>query len=173
MRGRKRTPIALRRLHGNSGHRPLPSQRAQPRPGAHCPSWLPGAAKAKWRRLGPVLKRLGLLTEIDEGAFTLYCVAWARFVHASQRIEREGPTITAGNKTLIPHPLIAIMNAAMKQLCSLGAEFGLSPTARASLAIPGPVEDDAIDKRFFGPYALGRPKRREDGEGDEPTEDGA
>lgn len=39
-----------------------------------------------WRRLTPILQRLGLLTEADTEMFTLLCDAWARVERARRRL---------------------------------------------------------------------------------------
>lgn len=71
-RGRKPTPTAVKQLLGNPGKRPL--NDAEPKPGAasgRAPHGLTPGANRFWRKYGPALAALGVLTEIDEPALRL------------------------------------------------------------------------------------------------------
>ena len=117
MRGRPRTPTALRILRGNPGHRTLPKGEPQPKAGAHPPPWLSVAARKEWDRLAPMLERLGVLTEADADALGQLCAARAVFQY---QLREFGKFSTE---------LWRAMQAAE-------AKFGLTPADRARLSVP-------------------------------------
>ena len=83
MRGRKPTPTALLRLGGSREieHRGNEPQYAPPhsdRPPPH----MPKAGKREWKRVYPLLKKTGVMTEADRSALEAYCETWAEWVEA-------------------------------------------------------------------------------------------
>ena len=74
-------PTHLKLIDGNPGKRPLNENEPKPAPAAasasHPPYWLSARAKNFWRKYGPILKRIGLLTEADIPAFILLAEAFA------------------------------------------------------------------------------------------------
>ena len=70
-------PTALRALEGGrSNSLPRPEDVAEPKPESTAPPVpreLDTRAKKVWKDLAPKLERLGLLTEIDGGAFAILC----------------------------------------------------------------------------------------------------
>ena len=150
-RGRPPKPTALKLLAGNPGKRPL--NAAEPRfpAGApKCPAWLPPEAKKVWKRAAPLLEANGLITLGDEDTFAAYCVAAAEHQAATVILAREGPTITVGGTRygengegpliggqVQPHPAIARQRSAWAALRQYSAMFGLDPSSRGRLAVPG------------------------------------
>ena len=151
-RGPKKEPDALQRLKGHPAKARkrrtlavMPSTGA-PRP----PRWLDPIARAEWRRLSVELHRLGLLTMLDLGQFGAYCQAYARWRRAERRLaarlrHRDGELVTTKSGYGQIHPLITLAKQAIDTMTRLAAEFGLSPSARASLALPldqtAPIHD--------------------------------
>jgi len=75
-RGRKPKPTALKALEGNPGRRALNENEPKPRGAVSaCPDWLEDEAKAEWARMGEILARMGVLTEVDLTACAGYCQA--------------------------------------------------------------------------------------------------
>jgi P27 family predicted phage terminase small subunit len=146
MPGPKPQPTTLKLLRGNPGKRPL--KGAEPRPGGipRCPQWLDDRAKAEWKRLGPQLIRLGLLTLVDRAAFSAYCQAWAEFDHATRTLKREGQQITTDGGYHAPHPAVAQQRSAWQAIKAFAAEFGLSPASRAGLGAGIPPQGDELDQ---------------------------
>ncbi len=90
MRGRKPQPNKIKILKGNPGKRPL--NKNEPQPDivlSECPKWLKGEARAEWKRITPVLYKVGLLTEADISALEKYCMAHARWRQAEAVIEKQ------------------------------------------------------------------------------------
>lgn len=149
VRGRKPKPTHLKVLSGNPGRRPLSESEPKPQPVAPpCPRWLPKDAKAKWKELAPELERLGLLTAVDGPAFAMTLLHYAIAVEAAKRINAEG--ITAVDERGLPrkHPLHQVLRDHSTSFRAYLAEFGLSPSSRVRLALPG-QEDEGDEYEEF------------------------
>jgi P27 family predicted phage terminase small subunit len=133
--GRKATPTALKKLHGNPGRRALP--KGEPQPGGLSdvkpPAHLSPAAKSEWRRLMPELIGVGLLTVADLAAFTAYCAAWGDFVEADRHLRTDGLVLKGKEGQAVRSPWFLVKAKAVEQIVKLGDRFGLSPSARAGL----------------------------------------
>ena len=166
IRGRKPKPIALRKLEGNPGKRPLvkkvvnfnvierllkATKIGKKENAPLCPTWLSEKARQEWRRVAPILKRLGLLQVIDRTALAGYCQAYARWREAEEFIEaKEKEYInTKGEKSTI-HPLIFSQRTYIAQkyllICkNFLVEFGMTPSSRGRLTFPGGESKDEVD----------------------------
>jgi P27 family predicted phage terminase small subunit len=170
-RGPKRTPPALRVVSNSSvGEEPPPPPIDDDRPTP--PAWLTTLARREWDRIEQSLWATGCLTEIDQGMFAAYCMAWGRYEQAEIDLnawiaaeataakkpsrKKKAPRTsgamlqtTAGNK--IMNPLFGIVNTLRRDMQRLASEFGLSPAARASVGGSGKGKGrDAIADKFFG-----------------------
>jgi P27 family predicted phage terminase small subunit len=147
-RGPKPTPTKILKLRGT--HRadrtrgePLPQGKA-PAP----PEWLLPAAREEWERLLPELERMGLLTSADWAQFAQYCQVWARWIDAEEKLVANGSVMELYNehgdlKYSQISPWVTIAHKALERLQKLGAEFGLTPSARSRLSIDKPKDADA------------------------------
>lgn len=131
MRGRKPVPTAMRVLRGNPGKRALPTDEPQaaaflPDP----PADLIGEGLAEWRRVGPHLLQLGLITALDAPAFIAYCRNWHRYVGAEQKVTEKGLIVVAPSGFPIQNPYLAIANRALAECRAFWADFGMTPSAR-------------------------------------------
>jgi P27 family predicted phage terminase small subunit len=135
--GRKPLPSSLKKLQGNPGKRPL--NQNEPRPRAvlpRCPGHLSPEARAEWKRMARRLFLLGLLTELDATALSIYCQAYGRWVQAEQKLAQYGLLIKTGNDQPQLSPYLSIANRAMEQMKALLAEFGMTPSSRSRLVVP-------------------------------------
>lgn len=136
-------PTRLRVLEGNPSKRPLPKNEPKPEPTApKCPHWLHKYAKQEWKRIAPQLERLGLLTQIDMVALAGYCESWAQYREAIEYIHKHGPVYPIRDdegriKYLQQVPQVAIANNSLKHIRAFCAEFGLTPSSRARIQVPG------------------------------------
>lgn len=156
-RGTRPTPTKLKILKGNPGRRPLNPHEPAPRARRSLapPAWLEGAAAAEWRRLAPVLFRLGLLTEIDDAALAQYCELWARWRQAETALRKHGMVIAGNKGTPVLSPYVAIANRALSQMRALLIEFGMTPSARTRVKTDaGPQPADP-----FAPFDHGTLER--------------
>lgn len=154
--GPKPKPIELKILEGNPGKRPLPTNTPKPSAdGIRCPRWLEPAARAEWRRVMPELRRLGLMTLVDVAALAGYCQAYARWRQAEEVLTRNGMVmeIERTDKNGKPigayyqqRPEVSIAQKYLGIVKAFCAEFGLTPSSRGRLNLPGEAEDslDAI-----------------------------
>ena len=147
--GRKPKPSNLKILNGNPGKRPLNKNEPKPEVSVpSCPSCLTATARTEWRRITKELKALELLTQIDRTALAAYCQAYGRWVEAENGLKASGLIITTepqtnkkgkrtGGGNIIPNPLVGIANTAMKLMHSYLVEFGMTPSSRSRISVPG------------------------------------
>jgi P27 family predicted phage terminase small subunit len=146
-RGPAPKPTSLRILEGNPSKRPLPKSEPKPAVGATCPDWLPAEAKAEWQRVAPELERMGLLTKVDSTALAAYCAAYARWRAAEEAIAVHGLTFLTESGYAAQRPEVGIANKAMADIRAFCKEFGLTPSARGRMSVPGEQEEtDPLEK---------------------------
>jgi P27 family predicted phage terminase small subunit len=142
-RGPAPTPSSLKLLRGNPGRRPVESSTIQPdATPPECPDWLDPVAKDHWASLAPRLVKLGLLTSIDGDSFAAYCQAYAEFREATETLRDEGRDQHTKTGYLSPHPAVARQRSAWAAMKTFAALFGLDPSSRARIQLPGPAEEE-------------------------------
>ena len=151
----KPKPTKLKILEGNPGKRPLNLNEPKPLQIAlECPDWLLDEAKKEWKRLAPELERLGLLTIIDKIAFAGLCQSYAKWKAAEEFIKKNGttyriPKMDKSGKVvsvyIAPFPEVAIANQSLRQIKSFASEFGLTPSSRGGIYLPGETLDDEFE----------------------------
>lgn len=100
----------------------------------NAPRHLKGESLKEWKRISVELEKLGLVSQIDRAALSLYCTAWGRHVEAETMLRELG---AAGLVSKTPNGFevqsawLNISNKAMEQCNKYLAEFGMSPAARA------------------------------------------
>lgn len=135
--GHNRKPTALKIAEGTFRADRANPNEPKPKPVApKCPDWLAPEAKKEWRKLAPVLERLGILTEIDGNTLAAYCETVAQVKAASIAL-RDLP---------FEHPnyrkVAVTLEKARDAMRHLGAELGLSPASRGRLNVAEPEEED-------------------------------
>lgn len=153
--GRPPKPAALHVINGNPSRLPDLEGRIarEPKPEAkvpECPEWLKRdpVAFAEWNRVVPQLENIGLLTAVDGAALEGYCKSYSRWVAAEVQMDAAGSVIYKPGKKgkngeppdsnyLAPLPQVAVAQKYLQICKSFISEFGLSPSARARMAIPG------------------------------------
>lgn len=142
-RGPKNKPIKLRVLEGNRSRVKIPEEVLPPADLPIPPDHLDAGALEEWGRLADGLNAMGILAGIDQAAFAAYCSAFSRWKSAEEELQKlrdKGGALNAlvlktvsGN--FIQQPLIGISNKAAGDMVRFAVEFGLTPSARARLAI--------------------------------------
>lgn len=142
--GRKPKPTALKLLEGNPGKRELNQFEPKPTDGLPiCPEWLMEDAKEEWYRLAAVMNKMGILSEVDQSAFAVYCQTWARWKEAQEHIDNEGSTFETDSGQIKRNPWVAIANEWQAKLLSVCGEFGLTPSSRSRIVAANSKETEA------------------------------
>ncbi len=151
------TPTSLRVLMGNPGKRPLPKNEPKPPPvSPRVPSFLTKDAKKEWKRIAPQLERLGLLTQMDMAALAGYCESYAQWKKAVEFMHKHGEVYPIKNedgtvKYLQQVPQVSIANKALHQIRVFCSEFGLTPSSRSRIQVPGADDaDDSMEAMLSG-----------------------
>ena len=168
MKGRKPLPTNLHVLNGNpSKKKDLGKNEPKPAPIApKCPTWLHKDAKKEWKRIAPQLEKLGMLTQIDQAALAAYCESWAQYKEAIEFIHKNGTTYPlwerdesgdikrdAAGKPVLRYmqqwPQVSIANKALQNIKSLCVEFGMTPSSRGRIQVPGLDEKEDEMQRYL------------------------
>src|SRR5262245_10470136 len=142
MKGRKPKPTIIRILEGNPGKRALNDHEPVPPPGMpDCPEYLDDEAKAEWFRTAKVLHDMQLLSMADRTALAAYCVAYSRWIHAEQQVKKYGSIVKSPEKGFpMKSPYLCIADQAIETMRKFMVEFGLTPSSRSRIRVPGDIE---------------------------------
>ncbi len=117
------------------------------------PKWLTKKAKKEFRRLAKLLLEIDLVTNLDVDLLAVYANTLVAYQEVDAAIREQGQTRIHINKfgaeNLVAHPLLTQRKQLADQLRMLAVEFGLTPSARAALALPkheekAPTEFDSL-----------------------------
>ena len=114
------------------------------------PRWMSLEAKREWRRIAPVLHRVGLLTEAGGLALGMLCEAWAQYVEARRAVMEAGMLATSDKGNVYQHPAVALMNSARNELLKWAREFGMTPSARSRISVGAVEEEPSLAELLFG-----------------------
>lgn len=155
-RGPPKKPTELKILQGNPGEKKiiLPPKTDLPL-NTEPPIKLKGIAREYWDDILIIVTNMRVMTQADRAALCRYCKKWGEWVAAEQELDREGRTYSyvtrEGYTKHAAHPKVSQVDTLMNQLIKLEQEFGLTPAARASLAVAPPnTEEDSAKKFLFG-----------------------
>ena len=108
-----------------------------------CPQWLNSVAKTEWKRVGKLLLKMKLLSEIDMVSLAGYCENYAVLVQCGNYIKKKGGYAKYfEDKTSQNQPHYIAMNKAWINIKAFSAEFGMTPSARGRIEIPEQSEKD-------------------------------
>jgi len=144
--GKKPTPTALKKLRGNPGRRPLPKNEPQPKKSTglpRAPTVLNKPGQKEWRRMVKELHPLGLLTNIDLTALTMYCAAYSDWIHAQQKIQEHGMLVIV-NTVPQQSPWMQISNKAAEKMLKYLPEFGMTPSSRSRVSVQEKKKADPL-----------------------------
>ncbi|MEH7103393.1 phage terminase small subunit P27 family [Bacillus velezensis] len=124
------------------------------------PPWLNKIAKKEFKRVAALLSEVEIITEADISMLAAYCNAYSQYVSISEIIEKDGIMVHTeghdedGNPIQLigeEHPLLKRQKNYYDQMKSAANDFGLTPSARAKLAITRTQEErekTAAEKEF-------------------------
>ena len=136
-------PKALKLLQGVQKCR-INFQEPVPPPGMpQPPKHLDTEAKREWRRVAPLLARMGVLTQIDGSAFALYCQTHSQWVTALRHLKQDENYVCVGNNMTVYQNLwFRIAQSCSATLHRMMCEFGMTPSSRSRIrATPEHVDD--------------------------------
>lgn len=147
MVGRKAVPDALKILRGNPGRRPLNKHAPNPKRGEpEMPSYLDKDAQREWKRVAPMLVRLGVLTEADGSLLAGYCEVIGQLAQVNRALKKCGNKLLCEKVTVDmdggshvevkQNPLVVIKRNLLQQVRPYCTEFGMSPSSRARMTVP-------------------------------------
>lgn len=143
--GRKPKPTKLKLLQGNPGGRPLnPAE-----PVAQVPAKIPAPpaalspnAKKHWKACMVHLHAARVYTVMDELAMIMFSEAFAEWVEARKKLEREGSVVYSPNGYPQVSPYVTISNKAWDKMYKMLTEFGMTPASRTKVKSVKPEGSD-------------------------------
>jgi P27 family predicted phage terminase small subunit len=153
--GRKPKPTNILKLQGTwrrDRHKAkkinLPVSLPEP------PKILQGTSLDEWHRITKLLAITGSVTELDMSALVGYCVEYAKFTNANEKLAKTDSMLVRSTKgTVMANPLLKISDHALANMLRIAQDFGFSPAARRSLRIEPKAEELNEKSRFFGKNA--------------------
>ena len=153
-RGPAKTPTAILKLHGS---RRAEGRTGEPTPPAgrpKCPTFLSPYAKTTWKALVPMLDQMGVLSLIDGRTLARYCELWAKWRDLAQFVQKNGTAYEyvtqSGESHWRAFPQAKDLSSISDSLLRLEKQFGLTPSARASLKVERIDSQPDAGRRFFG-----------------------
>jgi len=154
-RGPPKTPTQIKIARGTNRtkttNEPQPSRSA-----IKMPKHLGKVAAAKWRQLLPLLDSIKLMTDADIDALARYCDTFEWWLATRATLKKDGDTYPILNdggevKYIAQRPEVSIAHKLAQQLRQLEQDFGLNPSARASLSVePEKSPDEDAAAILFG-----------------------
>ena len=140
MPGRKPVPTKLKIMRGNPGGRPLNTAEPSPPVSPDAPpppEFLSPEAKAEWEHNVDLLRRAGLLSDMDERMLAGVCELYARWVKAQRDLAEspDGFVIVSQKGIPIQNPLVGILNRCWELYSKALVEFGMSPSSRSKVTV--------------------------------------
>lgn len=132
-RGPAPAPTALKLVRGDRKSRIATSEPQPDDVEVKPPLGLTPKALTVWRRVAPQLVRQRLVTSWDVDAFAAYCEAVVTHVDATKAVRKHGVLITSDHGGLVKNPALQVARDAANTIRALAREFGLTPSARASI----------------------------------------
>jgi P27 family predicted phage terminase small subunit len=99
------------------------------------PKHLDADAQKEWKRLVPMLLRIGVLTEADGMALSCLCQAYSTMVKAQKKLNETGMLLKTPSGYIQQSPLISIINNCADTIAKISREFGLTPAARTRIMV--------------------------------------
>jgi P27 family predicted phage terminase small subunit len=131
----KPQPTALKIARGNPGKRKLRTDEPEFTPGfGSKPAYLKGIASDEWDRVASDLVDAGLAHAVTRAALEGYCVAYARWRNAEDRMGDDDMIYDEEHKRWQRNPLLIIANKAMEQFLKFMTEFGMTPSSKTKAA---------------------------------------
>ena len=99
-----------------------------------------------WYRLTDFLSEENLISRLDGDALALLCLAFVEYEEADKEVAMYGLTVMSEKGGFYQHPAVGVRTNAWKKILRLCREFGMTPSARASLKTGDGQKEDNLDK---------------------------
>jgi P27 family predicted phage terminase small subunit len=149
-RGRKPKPTAQHKREGTFRHDRHANRASTPAGVPSPPEALCDEAAVEWKRVVSLLAAAGLVAQLDRAALALYCQAWGDYWAAKAIVDDEGWTAVGSTGNVIEHPAVKAMQRSWAQCLQAAREFGMTPSARASIKMPAREARGETETEFFG-----------------------
>ncbi len=124
----------------------MPKREPQPAPGLpRCPRHVKGEARREWFRVLRDYGLTGAITRADRAALAAYCLLYARSIQVEALLEGCPLAIKTANG-YIQNPLVRIADRTYAEMRAYAVEFGMTPSSRSRVQVPGEVEEDEFTK---------------------------
>lgn len=153
-RGPQRTPTPILKLHGS--HRAKTREKKEPKPAITAPVGvikLDARGKRIYATVVKWIASMGLQAATDGNAIARYAADVVRYNDCAKFCAKNGETYTQtvmGVMTVKRYPESVLMSQLSVALLRLEREFGLTPSARASLQVDPKETNGDIESRYFG-----------------------
>lgn len=131
-------------LHLENGHSAMTVSKKDSDAESFPPAELPEALAVTWRLIVGDLKDRRLWKDSMGGLVTSYVLAQATLLRLELRIAIEGESVTGAGGAAKPHPATGLLRSSRQTVERLGAELGLSPTARSRKSLQPQVEQSGL-----------------------------
>lgn len=138
-------PTPLKLLKGEKPSR-INQREPAPQPSLNpprAPKWLADGAKQVWASLAPELHRKGVLTSWDVELFAGFCEAANIHRQACELVDATALLVRGAHGGLAKNQALQIHRDAFRDMLSVGAQFGLTPSGRGLIELPDTPELDA------------------------------
>lgn len=137
--GRKPKPTQVKLLNGNPGKRPLNEREPEYPVGLlDAPPNLSAIGRKEWLRVGNILCKQRVLTEVDFAVLAVYCWSfqeWIRVTNAMKNGKAGMKTDTPNGRTMTSADM-ANQKDLQKQMMTAMVELGMTPSSRSRIKSP-------------------------------------
>ena len=109
------------------------------------PPALPPEIAQEWERVVADLRERRLWKDSMAGLVTSYVLAQATLLRLEIEIAAAGASVPGASGAPKPHPATGLLRSSRETVARLGAELGLSPTARSRKALRNPTQGEMFD----------------------------
>lgn len=153
-RGPRPEPTIIKMAKGNPGKRPL--NKSEPKPPSDDitpPDWVTGVARSKWDEVVPKLIGMGVMTNADIDTIARYCTMHEQFVKYLEQVRRGLDVLVIRDdkgkvKYMQSTPAATMMTKLAASMLRIEQEFGLTPSARSSIATTQNKQQDDLEAFF-------------------------
>lgn len=90
-------------------------------------------AITEWNRIVPQLEEMGLVSKVDRPALAAYCMTYARWVLAEEKLSSGELTTISAKGAEYQSPWVGIANRSQIEMRKWLMEYGLTPSSRAGV----------------------------------------